>query len=99
MIYTTQQLHTDYAFFLEMLSLFEFPKIGGGLYRDDILLIVWKHSKVEIERKTKAIRKFFGREGLNNISRRISTLSSNREIFNRVAPYYNNALRFFHISV
>ena len=27
-----------------------------------------------------------------NISRRISTLSSNREIFNRAAPYYDNAL-------
>ena len=30
---------------------------------------------------------------VNNISRRISTLSSNRDIFNTAAPYYNNALR------
>ena len=30
---------------------------------------------------------------VNNISRRISTLSSNRDIFNTAAPYYNNALK------
>ena len=41
-----------------------FPDIGGGLYRDDVLLTVFKYSKVGIERLTKKIRKFFGEEGL-----------------------------------
>ena len=34
------------------------------MYRDDILLTVKNQSRVLIERTTKAIRKFFGREGL-----------------------------------
>ena len=42
----------------------ELPDLGGGLYRDDVLLIVSKYSRVGIERLTKKIRKCFGREGL-----------------------------------
>ena len=80
----------------------EFPDIGGGLYRDDVLLIVSKYSKVKIQRSIKRIRTFFGREGLKitvevknlvkNISIRISTLSANEAIFLNFAPRYNDAL-------
>ena len=42
----------------------EFPEITGGLYRDDILFTVVRHSKVMIERLYKNLRKFFAEKGL-----------------------------------
>ena len=41
-----------------------FSEAQGGLYRDDILLIVLDHSKGEIERLKKKLAKFFAENGL-----------------------------------